>query len=78
MFFKNKQIDLETRIYRLEDCLRGIEVSGNSFDNPANYSVLGKIDALHEDYSRNGKILFLLLEKLGYKLEEGQRIVKKK
>lgn len=76
--FGNKYNELKEEVKEIKKALVGIDLAPNSLEKPACYSYLAKIDNADESIARVNSILHMLLEQLGYELEEGIRVVKVK
>lgn len=72
----DKKLREEVKKIKVE--LIGYPIYGNSFKRPAPYSVLYKVRALDEEVKNQRMIIDMLLDELGYSIEEGLRITKKK
>ena len=76
--FKNKEKKLTEQFKDLMEEMIGVDCLGYSIDNPAPYSALAQIRQSKIDSDNNRQLLHMLLDELGYTIEEAQtRIVKK-
>jgi len=73
---RRKTEELRSEIAGIRERLIGISVPGNSFENPASYSALGKLKSVEDRQRRLEVLLDLLLEELGYRVEEGLMLVR--
>ncbi len=62
----------------IDERLIGISGNGYTYENPASYSALGKVKFLGEEVGRLREVINLLMDELGYELETGTRLIKKK
>lgn len=77
--FKIKESKESKEIAKLKEELIGYDLIGHTFRKPAIYSALGRLKQLEEARIRDRELICLLLEELGYSVEEaGARLVKKK
>lgn len=74
----NKRNKLRHEVKKIKEVLVGVDTNQNSFETPAVYSALYKLEHIRDQQDRNDIIMELLLDELGLSLEEGMKLVKKK
>ena len=78
MFTKREIKELKREIKEIKEALVGVDIWSNSYKNPASYSALAAINRIKKEQQNTYKIIYLLLDKLGFSIEEGMRIEKKR
>ena len=76
MFGKYRK--LEDELSEVKDELVGYSFCGNSFKEPAIYSIKGMLENANKKIIEQGVTIDMLLKELGYSIEEGKRLVKNK
>ncbi len=76
MFRRNAK--LKEDINEIKRALIGFESCGDSFDSPSRFAALGRVAGVEKTLERHAIIMMSLLDNLGFTLEEGPSLVKKK
>lgn len=69
---------LKEEIKEIKEVLVGVALSYNSFDTPASYSALAKLESINKRMYHQEAMMRMLIDELGFAYENGARLVKKK